>query len=109
MSDIRYGFYLRPSAAMSRAQAEVHDLLRRQYGLEVGGTFMPHATIKGFFKSCAPVEEMIARLDPVMTGRASFPVFSAGPIPFGKAGIALSIQRMPDGRTNEALQEMHEA
>jgi 2'-5' RNA ligase len=109
MREIRYGFYLRPSAAMSRAEAEIHDLLKRQYGLKVGGVFMPHATIKGFFKSSASVEEMISLIDPVMADREPFPVYSAGPIPFGKAGIALSIQTMPDGRINQALQDLHEA
>ena len=29
MSDRRYGFYLRSSFAMCRAQAEIHELLRR--------------------------------------------------------------------------------
>ena len=109
MEGVRYGFYLRPSAALCRAQAEVHDLLRRQYGTTGGGVFMPHCTVKGFFRSDAPVEELIARLDPVMAGRAPFAVFNAGPVPFGKAGIALSIQQMPDGRRNEALQAVHEA
>jgi hypothetical protein len=103
MREIRYGFYLRPSAAMSRAQAEMHDLLKRQYGLQVGGVFMPHATIKGFFKSSASAEEMIALIDPVMADRDPFPVYSSGPVPFGKAGTALSIQTMPDGRIIQAL------
>ena len=109
MREKRYGFYLRPSAAVSRAQAEVHDLLRRQFGVKVGGQFMPHATIKGFYKSDAPVEEMISRLDPVMAAHKPFPVFNAGPVKFKKAAIVLDIQHMPDGRRNDALQAVHEA
>lgn len=109
MGEKRYGFYLRPSAAMCRAQAEVHDLLERQYGTTAGGKFMPHATIKGFYKSSAPVSEMVSRLDAVLEGRSAFPVSNAGPIPFGRDGIALSIQYMPDGRINDALQVLHEA
>ncbi|CAN5663289.1 hypothetical protein BH09CHL1_BH09CHL1_08070 [soil metagenome] len=109
MRDIRYGFYLSPSAAISKAQAEIHDLLRRQFGVKVGGQFMPHATIKGFYKSDAPVEEMIALLDPVMAAHSPFPVYNAGPVKFGKAGIALSVQFMPDGRRNDALQAVHES
>jgi hypothetical protein len=31
--NVRHGVYLRPSLAMSRAQATIHDLLARQYGL----------------------------------------------------------------------------
>jgi 2'-5' RNA ligase len=108
MRDTRYGFYLRPSADVSRAQAEIHDLLRRQFGLRVGGQFMPHATVKGFYKSSAPVEEMIARLDPVMAAHRPFPVYNAGPVKFGRKGIALDVQHMPDGRRNDALQAVHE-
>jgi hypothetical protein len=104
---IRYGFYLRPSYAMARAQAEMHDLLTRQYGLRVAGRFMPHATIKGFFMSQATVAEIIGRIDPVMAGRPPFPVYNRGPIPFGKSGIALDIQRTPDGSRNEPLQAVH--
>jgi 2'-5' RNA ligase len=87
----------------------VHDLLRRQFGVKVGGQFMPHATIKGFYKSDAPAEEMIAKLDPVMAAYAPFPVYNAGPVKFKKAGIVLDIQHMPDGRRNDALQAVHEA
>ena len=47
--DVRFGLYLRPPLAMSRAQAELHDIVARQYGSMCAGRFMPHATIKGFF------------------------------------------------------------
>ncbi|MGI8976821.1 MAG: hypothetical protein ACR2GS_08885 [Thermomicrobiales bacterium] len=45
-TDVRFGFYLRPSLAMSRAQVEIHNLVARQYGSMTAGKFMPHATIK---------------------------------------------------------------
>jgi 2'-5' RNA ligase len=109
MREVRYGFYLRPSAAMCRAQAEIHDLLERQYGLRAAGKFMPHATIKGFFKSDAPVAEMIERLDGVLCGRPAFPVYNAGVLAWERGGIVLSVQEMPDGRTNDAMQALHEA
>ena len=69
MDDIRYGFYMRPCAEMCRAQAEIHDLLDRQYGLRVAGRFMPHATIKGFFRSDSPVAELVAALDPALSDK----------------------------------------
>ena len=40
MPDLRYAVYLRPSYKMSRAQAEVHDVLERQYGLRAAGNFI---------------------------------------------------------------------
>ena len=90
--EIRYGLYLRLSTATSRAQAEIQDLLKRQYGLKVAGALMPHATIKGFFKSSASVEEMIALIDPVMTDRDPVPVYSSGPFPFGKGVTVLKTE-----------------
>ena len=109
MPDTRYGFYLRPSFAMSRAQAEIHDLLRRQFNLKVAGAFMPHATIKGFFLSEAQPEEIIARLDAFMATRTAFTVYNNGLVPFLKGGFGLVIQNLPDGSPNPELQAFHEA
>jgi 2'-5' RNA ligase len=109
MSDLRYGFYLRPSYEMSRAQIEIHHILERQYGLRAAGKFMPHGTIKGFFRSDAPVEELVTRLDAVMDGRRSFPIYNRGVVRFGTAGIALNIAQTPAGVRNERLQALHDA
>lgn len=106
-SNIRYGWYLRPSYAMSRAQAEMHDVLRRQYGLVCAGKFMPHATIKGFFRSDASVQDIISAFDPVVVGRDSFTVYNAGPIPHGREGISLNINEAPDGSVNTDLLELY--
>ncbi|MDQ3613277.1 MAG: hypothetical protein M3412_03010 [Chloroflexota bacterium] len=65
-TDVRFGFYLRPSLAMSRAQVEIHNLVARQYGSMTAGKFMPHATIKGFYRSDAPVAGMVAALSSVL-------------------------------------------
>ena len=61
--EIRFGWYLRPSREMSEAQIRIHRLLEHQFGLIGGGVFMPHATIKGFFRSDATVAEIIAAFD----------------------------------------------
>lgn len=53
--DVRFGWCLRPSGQMSDAQIRIHRLLEHQYGMIGGGFFMPHATIKGFSRSDAPV------------------------------------------------------
>jgi hypothetical protein len=54
---------------MSRAQAEVHDVLERQYGLRAAGNFMPHAE-----------------------------VFNRGIVPFGRDGIAIDSTAPPKER-----------
>ncbi|HWV22664.1 MAG TPA: 2'-5' RNA ligase family protein [Thermomicrobiales bacterium] len=105
--DIRYGWYLRPSYEMSRAQAEMHDLLRRQFGLVCGGVFMPHATIKGFYRSDAPVAEMIAVYDRAVAGHHPFPIYNAGPVRFSPRSIVLDVNALPDGSPNEPLQSIH--
>lgn len=108
MSSTRYGFYLRPSFAMCRAQTEIHDLLSRQYGLQAAGKFMPHGTIKGFFRSDASPEEMVARLDPALATVEPFPVYNGGVVAYRDLAIVLDIHHTPDGERNEPLQALHE-
>lgn len=106
---IRYGLYLRPSYAMCRAQAQIHDLLRRQFGCVTAGAFMPHATIKGFFRSDASISELIGAVDAALTDRQPFPVVNNGPVPFGRGGVALNVQHDERGQLNRELQATHEA
>lgn len=106
---VRYAFYLRPSAAICRAQAEIHDLLERQYGLIAAGKFMPHATLKGTFEANAGEVEIKQALDGVVAGRKQFPVYNAGIIEQNRRGIMLSIHHLPDGRVNEPLYDLHAA
>ncbi len=107
--DIRFGWYLRPSYAMCRAQAEMHDLLRRQFGLVCGGVFMSHATVKGFFRSDAPVTDIVAAFDTAVAGREPFPVYNNGLDSWGPSSILLNINNMPDGTPNQPLKSIHEA
>lgn len=104
---VRYGFYLRPSPAMSIDQARMHDVLRRQFGLKVGGQFMPHATIMSFFRSDATLADIVAALEPVMANHAVFPVWNHGPIQMGP-GVVLDVHRNGEGEENAALQAVHE-
>lgn len=107
--DISYGWYLRPSYAMSRAQAEMHDLLRRQFGLVCAGVFMPHATIKGFFRSDATVAEIISAFDAAVEGHVPFTVFNKGPVPYGRTSVVLNIHEDEDGAVNAPLQALHKS
>ena len=109
MDNIRYGFYMRPSAEMCRAQAEVHDLLARQYTLRVAGRFMPHATIKGFFRSDAEVTELVAAMDANLSDKKPIQISNGGPIAFGTSAIVINIHHDDLGETNQALQAFHES
>lgn len=105
--EIRFGFYLRPSVDICRAQMLVHDLLKRQYGLVAGGVFMPHATIKGFFRSDASVEDISAALDRAVISHAAIPIVNNGVIASGRRGLALNVQHNEFGETNPQLQALH--
>lgn len=70
---------------------------------------MPHATIKGFFRSDAPVAEMITRLDEAMAGRSPVAITNRGPIAFGGTSIVLDVHHEADGTANTPLQALHEA
>ena len=107
MRDIRYAVYLRPSYEMGRAQAEVHDVLERQYGLRAAGNFMPHATIKGFFRSEASEGSIASCLDTALEGREAFDVFNRGIVTFGREGIAIDINSTSEGTPNVPLQDLH--
>ncbi len=106
---VRWGLYLRPDARTCRDQAGIHDLLERQFGLRAGGTFMPHATIKGFFLSPSSEAGLIAAVDPVLSGMPSFPIHNSGPIPYGVGSVVLDIQRRADSSNNDALTAFHTA
>lgn len=106
--NVRYGYYLRPSPEMCAAQVRMHQLLERQYGLRVAGKFMPHATIKGFFKSSAQVDEICAAAATISEGMTSFPVWNNGVIGFGNLGIVNWIMRDAAGERNLALAALHE-
>jgi hypothetical protein len=109
VTDRRFGVYLRPSPAMCRAQAELHDLLARQYNLHAAGRFMPHVTLKGFFRSDASLETIVARLVAALAGRAAFPVWNGGVVPYLKSAIVLDVHRDEQRNTNAPLQRLHEA
>ncbi len=106
---IRWGLYLRPDARTCRDQAGIHELLTRQYGLRAGGSFMPHATVKGFFLSPSSEDDLIAALEPVLSRAVPFPVHNAGPVRFGPATVVLDIQRQADGSNNDAFTTFHTA
>lgn len=105
--EIKFGFYLRPSVEICLAQAMVHDLLKRQYGLVAGGTFMPHATIKGFFRSEASLVEINEAFDRAVVGHSAIPIVNRGVMASGRRGLALNVHQNESGETNPKLQALH--
>lgn len=108
-ANVRFGVYLRPSYAMCRAQAEVHDLLRRQFGLIAGGAFMPHVTVKGFFRTDAAIGDIVRAVGGALAGRPPFTVVNNGPVPFGRGGVSLDVRHGDHGEPNAEMQALHEA
>lgn len=106
---IRYGWYLRPSRQMCDAQIKIHRLLEYQYGMIGGGVFMPHATIKGFFRSNASVDEILAAFDRAVEGHNAYTVYNTGVKGHGRTGIGLDVHHNADGTVNMAQQKLHES
>lgn len=93
---------------MSRAVVEAHRLLKAQYNLKAAARFMPHATLKGFFRSDARPETIMARLDAAMAGWQPFTVYNNGVGPFGPSSIVIGLRERADGSPNPHLYELQE-
>lgn len=103
---LRYGMYLRPDTAMSRAIYEWHGLLAAQYNLQAAGRFMPHATLKGFFRSNAEAATIHAYLDQALANWQPFSVYNNGVARFGPRSIVIDIKYNQDGEPNHALYDL---
>ena len=107
MSDQRLGVYLLPAGPLAAAVAAVHRRLAREHGLRAAGRFMPHVTLKGFFRTEAEPAELEARLRSALDGRPAVMLHNAGAVPLGREAIALDVDRDPAGGRNEALHALH--
>jgi len=97
-----------PPLAMSRAQAEIHDLVARPVRQHVRRPFMPmrRSRILPLRRS---VDEMVAALDQSWRATDPFEDVNRGMIRFGKSGgPVLDIQHLADRTTNPAMQALHE-
>ena len=81
---------------------EIHQMLRKQFGLAAAGRFQVHATVKGFFKKVeGPVEPLTARLDRVFEEQRPFPIHFSG-YRNDEIGIGLNVSLI-DEQLNEEL------
>jgi 2'-5' RNA ligase len=105
MSDpdnLRYAVYLIPPYPIAQPVAEIHSMLRKQYGLIAADQFQVHATIIGFFKKAdGPLEALTERLDQVFAAQHTIQIAING-LREDPVGIGLDISRL-DGQFNPDL------
>ena len=103
----RYAVYLIPPYAVSRMVMEVHQMLRKQFGLKAADRFQVHATVKGFFKKVeGPVEPLISELDGVFAEQWPIEIQFWG-FRNDEIGIGLDVSQI-DGKPNDALHSFRE-
>lgn len=106
---MRFGVYLRPSYEMGRAQAEIHGLLRRQFGLIAAGAFMPHARIRGFLRTDATIGDIVRAVEGALAGRPPFTIVNNGPVLFDRGGVSLDVQHLDLRLAMVEMLALHEA
>jgi 2'-5' RNA ligase len=106
-SGTRYALYLIPPYSVVKPVADIHALLRKQFGFSAADRFMVHATIKGFFQRVeGPLEPLIERLDVVMGYQRPFPVQFSG-VHRDPVGVGLLLDCPGQGDDNE-LHALHQ-
>ncbi len=103
MTNSRFAVYLIPPYEIARAVAEVHYMLRKQFGFSAADGFAVHATIKGFFKKTAgALDPLIERLDAVFATQEPLAVHFNG-FHRDAVGIGLDISRIGDEPNRELV------
>ncbi len=75
MTSSRFALYLVPPYPIVQQVAEIHALLRKQFGFIAADNFQVHCTIKGFFKKIeGPWEPLVEALDPLFKAQKPFEV-----------------------------------
>ena len=102
-SKSRFAVYLIPPYEVARAVAEIHQMLRKQFGFIAADQFQVHATIKGFFKKTpGPLEPLVERLDAAFAVERSFTVHFNG-IGSTSIGMGLDISRIGEELNPEMM------
>ena len=102
----RYGLYLRPPAVISRIQSEIHELMKRQYGLVSAGAFPPHMTILGHVATRDDHQEVIDAATAAMDGVHAVRIFNRGLGATPGHGIGHIVGSLPNGDPNPALVDL---
>ena len=97
MTDSRFAVYLIPPYPLTRNVAEIHYLLRKQFGFTAADRFSVHCTVKGFFKkNDRAAEDLGAELDTFFQNQKPLMVsaedYLITPIGFGLSLLNLNSQ-----------------
>ncbi len=99
----RFAVYLIPPYKIARDVAEIHRMLRKQFGFIAADQFQVHATIKGFFKKTpGPLEPLVERLDAAFAVQRPFTVHFGG-VGRTSIGMGLDIFRIGGEPNTEML------
>lgn len=103
VSNFRYAVYLIPPYEVAHQVADVHRMLRKQFGFLAASKFQVHATLKGFFKcsNCNP-ESLISSLEPIFKSQDPLPVHFSG-FHIDDVGVGLDISRIGNKPNRELL------
>lgn len=103
----RFAVYLIPPYLVSQQVMQIHQMLRKQFGLAAADRFQVHATVKGFFKKVeGPLDPLLDSLDAVFVEQRPFTVRSSG-YRIDEIGIGYDCSFL-DGRRNEELATFRE-
>lgn len=90
--DSRFAVYLIPPYRVARDIAEIHYMLRKQFGFAAADRLQVHATMKGFFKkNDLPISQLIAGLDSVFEAQKPFWVEISPKFRSDQIGMGLDI------------------
>ena len=106
---LHHAVYLRPAPALEAAVAGVHRRMERAWGLAAAGRFMPHVTLKGFFRTEAAPAELERRVAAALAGRGAVTLHQAGVVVLGRVAVVLDVHGDGAGGRNDALHALHEA
>ncbi|MCP5097839.1 MAG: 2'-5' RNA ligase family protein [Chloroflexi bacterium] len=92
----RYAVYLIPPYEVAQSVTEIHQILRKQFGLVAADQFQIHATLKGFFKKVdGTLTPLVENLDPIFANLQPFTVHFNG-FRVDDIGIGLNVSRIND-------------
>jgi 2'-5' RNA ligase len=109
VDDVRHAVYLRPGPPLEAAVAAVHRRMATRWGLAAAGRFMPHVTLKGFFRTEATPSGLEDRVAAALAGHAPVALHQAGVTAFATDAVVLDVDGDGAGARNAALHALHVA
>ncbi len=107
MTDSRFAVYLIPPYQLSKEVAEVHHLLRKQFGFAAADRFQVHCTMKGFFKKNErDVKKLQEELDGFFIGQRILEL-SVEELRIDPIGFGLSLETL-NGKPNTPFLNLRE-